>query len=190
MARVTPVDYTGVAGVASTFLFQDNSSGQVAGYYTGSDGNSHSLIYNSAGGTWTTIPDAPGGYPFNAAGGINDHGQLAGNYSTDPTAASNLVGWLYDIKTNTYTPFTDPNANSYGTATYGMNNNGDIAGLYNDTGGTSTASSGTRRPARGPSTSRGPRAPRPSPSTTPGPSPGDYFNGSVWTGSSSTARTT
>ena len=134
---LTPIDYTGVAGVAETFLFQDNSSGQVAGYYTGSDGNSHSLIYNTASGTWTTVPDAPGGYPFNAAGGINDNGQLAGNYSTDPTAASNLIGWLYNIKTNTYTPFTTPNANSYGTATYGMNNNGDIAGLYYDAGGTS-----------------------------------------------------
>ena len=134
---LTPIDYTGVAGVVGTFLFQDNSSGQVAGYYTGSDGNSHSLIYNSAGGNWTTVPDAPGGYPFNAAGGINDHGQLAGNYSTDPTASSNLVGWLYDIKSNTYTPFTDPHASSYGTATYGMNNHGDIAGLYYDAGGTS-----------------------------------------------------
>jgi probable HAF family extracellular repeat protein len=134
---LTPVDYTGVPGVVSTFLFQDNSSGQVAGYYTGSDGNSHSLIYNSATSSWTTVPDAPGGYPFNAAGGINDNGQLAGNYSTDPTASSKLVGWLYTIKTNTYTPFTNPNANAYGTATYGMNNNGDIAGLYYDSGGSS-----------------------------------------------------
>ncbi len=133
----TTLDYTGVPGVTSTFLFQDNSSGQVAGYYTGSDGASHSLIYNTAGSTWTPIPDAPGGYPFNAAGGINNVGQLAGNYSTDLAAASNLVGWLYDIKSNTYTPFTVPQSDqaNYGSATYGMNNKGDIAGLYADSNG-------------------------------------------------------
>jgi hypothetical protein len=132
--KATPVDYAGVSGVTETFLFQNNAAGQAAGYYTGSDGNAHSLVYNSATGTWTPIPDAPGGFPFNAAGGINDNGQLAGNYSTDKTAASNLVGWLYDIKTNTYTPFTVPQADPalFGTATYGMNNHGDIAGFYPD----------------------------------------------------------
>lgn len=133
----TTLDYTGVPGVVSTFLFQDNSAGQAAGYYTGSDGTSHSLIYNSASGTWTTIPDAPGGYPFNAAGGINDVGQLAGNYSTDPTAATNLVGWLYDTRSSSYTSFTVPQSDQalFGTATYGMNNSGDIAGTYVDSGG-------------------------------------------------------
>lgn len=133
----TTLDYTGIPGVAATFLFQDNSAGQVAGYYTGTDGDSHSLIYNTATGTWTTVPDAPGGYPFNAAGGINDMGQLAGNYSTDPTAATNLVGWLSDIKSSSYTPFTVPQSDQslFGTATYGMNNSGDIAGTYVDSSG-------------------------------------------------------
>jgi uncharacterized membrane protein len=178
----TSVDYTGVSGVTSTFLFQDNSSGQVAGYYTGSDGNSHSLIYNSASGTWTTVPDAPGGYPFNAAGGINDKGQLAGNYSTDPTASSNLVGWLYDIKTNTYTPFTISGANSYGAATYGMNNNGDIAGVYYDAGGTPHGfvwdpSTGARTVDV--SGAQGTQAFAINDSGTVA---GGYFNGSDWTG--------
>jgi hypothetical protein len=179
---LTPVDYNGVSGVASTFLFQVNSSGQAAGYYTGSDGHSHSLIYNSAGGTWTPIPDAPGGYPFNAAGGINEHGQLAGNYSTDPTASSNLIGWLYDIKSNTYTPFTDPDANSYGTATYGMNNKGDIAGLYNDAGGASHGF--VWDPTSGPRTVdvAGAKGTQAFAINDAGTVAGGYFDGTVWTG--------
>ena len=132
--KATSIDYTGISGVSQTFLFQDNSSGQVAGYYTGADGTSHSLIYNSANGTWTTIPDAPGKNGFNAAGGINDKGQLAGNYSLGAAGNTNLVAWLYDIKSNTYTPFTVPQSDQslFGSATYGMNNHGDIAGYYQD----------------------------------------------------------
>jgi hypothetical protein len=133
----TPLDYGGVSGVIGTVLFQDNSSGQVAGFYDAANGSAHSIIYNTASGTWTTIPDAPGGYPFNAAGGINDSGQLAGNYSTDPTSESNLVAWLYNIRSNTYTTFTMPQSDQalLGTVTYGMNNKGDIAGYYVDSSG-------------------------------------------------------
>ena len=83
------------------------------------------------------MTDAPGGYPFNAAGGINDKGQLAGNYFTNPTASSGLVGWLYSRDMSSYASFTVPGANAYGTATYGMNNQCQIAGLYYDSTGLS-----------------------------------------------------
>jgi hypothetical protein len=133
----TSVDYP--LGVGTTYLLQDNSSGQVAGYYSGMDGVSHSVIYNSASGTWSTVPDAPGGYAFNAAGGINDQGQLAGEYSPNAAGPPNLVGWLYNIKANSYTSFTVPPSGSdqsyYGSDTAGMNNHGDISGFYVDSSG-------------------------------------------------------
>ncbi len=89
--------------------------------YTGFIDSGGNITYLNAPGTLTS---SGGTY----ANGINDAGQVVGEYAT--TWAVNQHGYLY--QDNTYTTIDDPNAGSAGTIAEGINNLGAIVGFYYD----------------------------------------------------------
>jgi hypothetical protein len=80
-----------VPGAAITQFLGVNSSGLAVGFYQlTSNDITHGIIYSPTTGNWTQVddPDAPGGTVLN---GVNDKGEIVGNY-TD--AAANVHGLL------------------------------------------------------------------------------------------------
>ena len=80
--------------------------------------------------TWTNLPDVPG-YQENLAGGINNNGVVLG----DPFLNSSYVGgvgWTWNGSSYSYfsAPGSDPT--KLGTATYSINDAGQIVGYYED----------------------------------------------------------
>jgi PEP-CTERM motif len=128
----------GGGNAVDTEFYQVNNAGQVAVSYYGADGIYHAATYNSVAGTWSYIPDIPG-YAGNLAGGINNNGLVVGDAFTtiNQSTATYLggVGWSYN---GAYSPlFTAPGsapANG-GTATYSVNDAGQIVGYAIDSSG-------------------------------------------------------
>ncbi len=128
----------GGGNAVDTEFYQVNNAGQVAVSYYGADGVYHAATYNSVASTWSYIPDIPG-YAGNLAGGINNNGLVVGDaFATiDQSTATYLggVGWTYN---GVYSPlFTAPGsvpANG-GTATYSVNDAGQIVGYAIDSSG-------------------------------------------------------
>jgi uncharacterized membrane protein len=122
-----------VPGSINTDFYQVNNPGQIAGDYYGNDGVYHAIVYNSANGTYTYLPDNAS-YLNNLAGGINNKGLVVGNFFPDATF-TNGVGWFYNG--SSYTIFSDPLATpgSEGTITYSVNDAGIVAGVYIDASG-------------------------------------------------------
>ena len=128
----------GGGSAVDTEFYQVNNAGQVAVSYYGADGIYHAATYNSVAGTWTYLPDIPG-YAGNLAGGINNHGLVVGDAFTtiNQSTATFLggVGWTYN---GAYSPlFTAPGsiAATGGTATYSVNDAGQVVGYYTDSNG-------------------------------------------------------
>ncbi len=117
-------------GAVDTEFYQSNAAGQIATSYYGSDGIYHAAVYNSMQSTWTNLPDVPG-YQENLAGGINNNGVVLG----DPFLNSSYVGgvgWTWNGSSYSYfsAPGSDPT--KLGTATYSINDAGQIVGYYED----------------------------------------------------------
>ncbi len=81
-------------GANETEFYQVNNSGQVAVSYYGADGIYHAAVYNSAGQSWTNLPDIPG-YAENLAGGINNSGTVLGDPFIN-TSYQGGVGWTWN----------------------------------------------------------------------------------------------
>ena len=128
-----------------------NNNGLVAGFYFGTDGQVHGFTFDSKTavnnlGTGTPIADPtiptvvgePGAtFVFSQMLGINDSGIVSGYYG-DSTISQH--GYLYNTNTGKYTFLDDPNAafTPMGvevTQITGINNAGEIAGFYTDSGG-------------------------------------------------------
>lgn len=85
--------------------------------------------------TFSTI-DIPGASNGTTAQGINDNGEIVGQYSPSccPSHGFLLPNGVSSLPN--YTQIDDPNANSTdGTHVFGINKNGDVVGQYRDTGG-------------------------------------------------------
>ena len=83
--------------------------------------------------SWTNLPDIPG-YLENLAGGINNHGVVAG----DPFVNSSFVGGVgYTWNGSSYSFFSAPGSDptKLGTATYSINDAGQIVGYFQDSSG-------------------------------------------------------
>jgi hypothetical protein len=127
-----------------------NSSGLVAGFYIGNDGQDHGFLANQAGAVNNslvgvpvadpTIPPQPGEpgatFTFSQLLGINDSGIVSGYYQDSTTSQH---GFLYNSQTGHYTFLDDPDARfSNGveiTQVTGINNSGEISGYYSDANG-------------------------------------------------------
>ncbi len=127
-----------------TNLYQGNSAG---GFYAGgyqdntAAGYYHAAVYNSSTGTWMILPDPSPSSQFTEAGGINNKGQVSGNWTTSYNATTgvllNNTGWIYQTNNNSYTFFNVPGARStgIGTIAFGINDAGTVIGEYQDSNG-------------------------------------------------------
>src|SRR5579859_8152691 len=77
--RFTQIDYP---GVGTTQAWGLNSRGDIVGYYTGADNNSHGFLLN--GGHYTAI-DYPGA-AVTLVEGINPQGDLVGEFGATATS--------------------------------------------------------------------------------------------------------
>ncbi len=117
-SRFTLIDYP---GASSTMAWGINSRGDIVGYYTGADNNSHGFLLN--GGHYTPI-DYPGA-AVTLVEGINPQGDVVGEFGA--TATSPHHGFLLGAD-GVYTPFDFPGATT--TSFSGINARGEIAGQY------------------------------------------------------------
>jgi hypothetical protein len=108
------------AGVVVGQSYLHSVSG-VTPVYTGYIDDNGTVTYLNAPGTLTS-----NGYT--AANGINDAGQIVGDYET--TYGSNNQGFLY--QGGVYTTIDDPNAGAGGSSAQGINDNGVIVGSFAD----------------------------------------------------------
>jgi hypothetical protein len=116
-------------------LYQINNQGWTGGQYNDDNGVVRAAIYNIGTGTWKTLPLIPGS-GYNAAGGVNANGVVAGNWTTDPTIATGNRGWTF--QNGAYSFFDVPGVDKVhyiGTIVNGINNAGVIAGYYSDANG-------------------------------------------------------
>jgi hypothetical protein len=123
--------------VSQTALYNLNNQGWAGAQYIGDDGIYRAATYNVATGAWNTLPVIPG-TGFNAAGGVNGRGVVAGNWTTDPTIATGNQGWTFDPKAGSYSFFDVPGVdkvNYFGTIVNGINNLGVVAGYFTDSNG-------------------------------------------------------
>jgi len=113
-----------IDGAVDVYVWSENNSDAVTGYYTDSSKVKHGYV-RAPDGTITTF-DPPGSvstYPMN----INDSGAITGNY-TDNTGAQH--GFLRAAD-GTITAF-DPNNSVHGTNPYSVNGKDAVIGYYND----------------------------------------------------------
>jgi hypothetical protein len=115
----------GGGSAIDTEFYQVNNAGQVAVSYYGADNIYHAATYNSVTATWTYLPDIAG-TAENLAGGINNHGLVVGD------TFANSGGSQY---TSFSAPGADPSLTPGGTATYSVNDAGQIVGYSIDSTG-------------------------------------------------------
>jgi probable HAF family extracellular repeat protein len=89
--------------------------------YTGYIDDHGTVTYLNAPGTLTSSG-------YTAANGINNAGQVVGDYET--TYGSNNQGFLY--QNGVFTTIDDPDAGPKGTSAQGINDNGVIVGFFTD----------------------------------------------------------
>ncbi|HEY3837525.1 MAG TPA: hypothetical protein VGL72_13175 [Bryobacteraceae bacterium] len=116
--QFTLIDYP---NASSTQAWGINSRGDIGGYYTGADNNSHGFLLN--GGLFTGI-DYPGS-AITLVNGINSRGDIVGEFAA--TASSPHRGFQLSAN-GVYTAFDYPGAVT--TQLVGINTQGEIAGVY------------------------------------------------------------
>ena len=90
-------------------LFGGNSAGgMIAGGYQDNTaaGFYHAGVYNTRTGAWTFLPEPDPSSQFNLAGGVNNAGQVTGNWTNNLAAFTNNHGWVY--QNGKYTFFDVP----------------------------------------------------------------------------------
>jgi probable HAF family extracellular repeat protein len=115
-----------VPQATATLAYDINASGQVVGNYIDGTGK-HGFLYSN--GQYTTL-DNPNGFDTNALS-INDSGQVAGNFRLGTTG---IYGFVYDPRTQLYTTINNPKASAGNTSSTGINDKGEVAGFYYNTG--------------------------------------------------------
>ena len=122
-----------VPGAVDTETYQVNNREQIAVSFFGKSSIYHAAVYDSVLDSWTLLPDVPGARE-NLAGGINDNGLIVGDTFTNDSFQGGQ-GWTY--QNGHYTFFTAPGSDAAfgGTATYSVNNLGQIVGYVYDSSG-------------------------------------------------------
>ncbi|HEY3836336.1 MAG TPA: hypothetical protein VGL72_07180 [Bryobacteraceae bacterium] len=112
------IDYP---GASSTLAWGINSRGDIVGYYTGADNNSHGFLLN--GGHYAAI-DYPGA-AVTLVEGINPQGDVVGEFGVTASSPHRAFQLGAD---GVYTAFDFPGATT--TSFAGINGRGEIAGQY------------------------------------------------------------
>ena len=130
--------------VGDTIAEGINNAGQIFGYYTSPTtvgimgsyygGTSEGFLYTISTGTYTEVaePNASGN---TYAVAINNLGQIVGTYAD---ASNNVLTFLYDPASGSYTDLTSPADSVFGPAgavfseVTGINDSGQIVGYYTD----------------------------------------------------------
>ncbi len=125
----------GGGSAVDTEFYQVNNAGQVAVSYYGADGIYHAAVYSSLTASWTYLPDIAGAAE-NLAGGINNHGLVVGDTFTT-SSFSGGQGWSWNGSHYSVfsAPGADPTLTPGGTATYSVNDAGQIVGYAIDSSG-------------------------------------------------------
>jgi len=127
----TTIDFPGATGTAA---WKINPAGDIAGRYTSTDGKSHVFLLSN--GEFTSI-DFPGAFDTAPAAipfvGINAPGDIVSSYCDGApcTPASNGKVHGFLLTEGEFTSIDFPGA--FLTAASGINNRGDIVGVYVDT---------------------------------------------------------
>jgi len=132
----TSIDFPGADAYTEAWRISDG--GQIAGRYEGGESKYH--VYTLSNGNFNPVPDVPGAVQtvpgnFSDAGGLNNFGDIAGNYSSSEPAnlgtAGDLHGFL--LSGGAYTAINFPGAAS--TLAFGLNGSGVVVGVYTDASG-------------------------------------------------------
>jgi uncharacterized membrane protein len=120
--------------VVGTQLYQANQHGEIAVSFYTADGKGYGAVYDLPSKTWSYLPDPDPSSVFSGTAGINDRGQLFGNWCDNPSFLNNH-GWVYEH--GLYTFFDAPGASpdNYGTLVFAANNRGDVVGSFWDSQG-------------------------------------------------------
>jgi probable HAF family extracellular repeat protein len=117
------------AASAGASIRPARSAGSGAGVFAHSSGKTHGFLFpNPIFGPHYLTLDDPLATNVTGASGINDAGQIVGNY----TDASGIHGFLYNG--GSYSTFDDPFAPT-GTRAQGINGSGQIVGWYSNASG-------------------------------------------------------
>ena len=125
-----------------------DTAGDVVGVYIDSNNAYHGFVREVSTGTITDFddPNAPTATPSRGTfpSGINDNGQIVGNYTTGSYDTLSLYhGFLYSIANGTFTEIDEPNAGTENAASYqkegtipvAINASGVVTGYYVDSSG-------------------------------------------------------
>jgi hypothetical protein len=130
-APASPADFSfttiDVPGATNTGAVGINNLGQIVGIYILPNATLHGFL--DIGGTFTTIDD-PNATFGTGANDINSSGQIAGSYNfTDPNHPfEGAHGFL--LSGSTFTPIDFPMQGVTSTTPQGINDSGDVVGLY------------------------------------------------------------
>ncbi|MGC8638524.1 MAG: hypothetical protein ACP5XB_01455 [Isosphaeraceae bacterium] len=128
---------TSSPALSQAALYNINNQDWVGAQYVDDNGIFRAATYNIGTQVWNTLPVIPGA-GYNAAGGVNAQGVIAGNWTTDPTISTGNQGWMFDPRTGSYSFFDVPGADKVhyvGTIVNGINNAGVVAGYFSDSNG-------------------------------------------------------
>ncbi len=119
-----------------------NNHGLAIGFYSTDGTHQHGFLYDTLGQFTLLLPDpstartTSGGLVLTQFLGINDNNEAVGYYQT---TNGSQFGFLFDLKTQTYTFLDEPEAAPVNgvqiTQITGIDGAGEIAGFYIDAGG-------------------------------------------------------
>jgi probable HAF family extracellular repeat protein len=119
----------------ATFVpFGINNAGEVVGTYSSPSGEVSVFLYTPGSSSYTLLPQNPaaviGFFEGTFGVGIDDAGDLAGNYSVDGSLGLGFLPYVY--LDGTYANFNVnlPSADVYNSGADGINNLGDVVGYY------------------------------------------------------------
>jgi hypothetical protein len=119
-----------VSGATSTAATAINGRGDVAGFYTGANGNQSGFLLTAGG---KLIPLNFPGATMTQAFGVNDKDEVVGLYQTGTGTAAQTHGFTWTPK-QAYLTVDDPSGTG-GTTVNGVNDAGTLVGFYVDAQG-------------------------------------------------------
>lgn len=122
-------------GSVDTALASINNLGVVVGNF-GNLTSSQAAMYSFRSGAWSTLPDISG-TPNIVGIGINDSGAAVGwaGVGEFNNNLANTVSWIWDPTSQSYSFFDVPGAPQYSTFANGINDQGQVVGVFIDTSG-------------------------------------------------------